>query len=168
MQPWAAAVMLQFPKPTGDGVILDDRFRNLATELGKPVTGLETMESRAMRVFGELPTAQQVAFLGDALTYGDEGKAIEQDLEKAYAAHDLGTIEALVPQSMALTSDPEFTRLLLDRLLYARNKAMGQAALGHCLKTAAPSSPSARCTCPAPTGMLKAFEDAGYFVEGEE
>jgi uncharacterized protein YbaP (TraB family) len=162
LQPWAAAVLLQYPAQHFDGIVLDDRFKLLAEQLHKPQAGLETLQDQ-LDIFTDLTQAQQLSMLNDALDYGKQSAEIEHSLRDAYLDHDLARIESLVPESVALTHDAAFTHLLMNRLLYQRNHAMVEAALPLLSKGHAFIAVGA-LHLPGDTGLLRKFEENGYFV----
>jgi uncharacterized protein YbaP (TraB family) len=162
LQPWAAAVLLQYPAQHYDHIVLDDRFKLLAKQLNKPQVGLETLESQ-LRIFTDFTPRQQLSLLIDTLDFAAQSKEIERQLVDAYLDHDLPRIESLVPQSVTLTHDPAFTKLLMNRLLYQRNRAMVEAALPLVAKGHAFIAVGA-LHLPGETGILHKLEQNGYYI----
>jgi uncharacterized protein len=119
-KPWVIVMILSTPR-TELGVPLDMRLQLQATLQGKPTYGLETMDEQ-IAVFNDLPIADQVELLRDALTVDAQVTRQFEALIQAYVDRDLTRLMAIVDEPKRQRS-PAFTRMM-QRLLNQRNDVM--------------------------------------------
>jgi uncharacterized protein YbaP (TraB family) len=119
-KPWVVVMVLSTPR-TDLGLPLDLRLQLQATVQGKPTYGLETM-SEQIAVFNDMPIADQVELLRDALAVHEEVARQFEALIQAYIDRDLGRLMAIVDEPKRQRT-PAFTRMM-DRLLTQRNNIM--------------------------------------------
>jgi uncharacterized protein YbaP (TraB family) len=119
-KPWVIVMILSTPR-TELGVPLDMRLQLQATLQGKPTYGLETM-SEQIAVFNDLPIADQVDLLRDALAVDAEVTRQFEALIQAYVNRDLARLMAIVDEPK-LQRSPAFTHMM-ERLLTQRNDVM--------------------------------------------
>ena len=119
-KPWVIVMLLSTPR-TELGLPLDIRLQLQATLQGKPTYGLETM-SEQVAVFNDLPIADQVDLLRDALAVDAEVTRQFEALIQAYVNRDLTRLMAIVDEPKRQRS-PAFARMM-ERLLAERNDTM--------------------------------------------
>lgn len=119
-KPWVIVMILSTPR-TELGLPLDMRLQLQATLQGKPTYGLETMGEQ-VAVFNDMPIADQVELLRDALAVDAEVTRQFEALIQAYVDRDLARLMAIVDEPKRQRS-PAFTRMM-DRLLIQRNDVM--------------------------------------------
>lgn len=165
MRPWAAAIILQMPAPMADGLILDDRFKQLAVKMEKQLHGIETMEEQ-FNVFATLPEADQVTLLVDTIAELAQVKSVGKQLEAAYLAQDLTAISKLADESFAITSNAELKEAMIKRLLLSRNDSMTSRLLP-LFENKATFAAVGALHLPGERGILKQLEDRGFFIFAE-
>ena len=160
MKPWAAAVLVQYPPSTGDGVVLDKRIEDLAAKAKIPTYGLETL-SRQLSYFDQLSDKQQLAMAREAVDDAAETAESNKKLLAAYRAKSLTRIQKLGDDSLAEIQDPAVRRFLNDTLIANRNAAMLAAFLPHLQKQPQLIAVGA-LHLPGPKGLLARLEKEGY------
>lgn len=123
LRPWAAAVLLQFPPPSSDGIALDKRLQQQALLLGKTLFSLET-PAEQYEIFAAIPPDQQVGMLKDTLTHIREIDEINKQLLEAYIARDLDAMQDMANASLILNSDGALQEYLQEKLIDERNRIM--------------------------------------------
>ena len=163
MKPWAAAVLLQEPPNTNDGIALDMRLENLAKSRGIPVYGLETAQEQ-LAVFETIPLDKQIEFLKDSVNQYQRINKDNKELDTLYMKQDLKGLQKLSDDSFNLITDQNFAHEMKINLVDKRNQKMvenmapridaGNAfiALGALHLT-------------SDVGVLRLLEDRGYFVD---
>lgn len=121
MKPWAVAMALSMPRPQ-TGVFLDLLLMQRATEQGKSVAGLESVDEQ-LAIFDRLPMKDQVTMLRDTLEYLPELDAMFAQLHELYLARDLAGITRL-NEEMQMKGDRELGQRVMGQLLDARNRRM--------------------------------------------
>lgn len=119
-KPWVIVMLLSTPRAEL-GLPLDLRLQLQAAVQGKPTYGLETM-SEQIAVFNDMPIADQVELLRDALAVHAEVTRQFEALIQAYVERDLTRLMAIVDEPTRQRT-PAFTRMM-DRLLAQRNNTM--------------------------------------------
>lgn len=130
MRPWAAAVSLQYPPPTADGISLDVRLQQRAAAMQKRLVGLET-PAEQFRIFDAVPFEKQLGMLRDAIA---DIPGIDEQNEafmRAYVARDLKTLHRLSDESLAKTSDAELRAYIEQNLIVNRNRLMVERMQPH-------------------------------------
>jgi uncharacterized protein YbaP (TraB family) len=118
MRPWLVALTLSvaplvkagYDPQSGVELILKQR----AQAAGKPVTGLETIDSQ-IQVLAGLSEATQLDFLRSTLTDFDEATTELDLLVAAWAAGDVETIERIATVEMRAESEEVYQALLVRR-----------------------------------------------------
>lgn len=123
LRPWAAAVLLQFPPPSSDGIALDKRLQQQAQLLGKTLFSLET-PAEQYEIFAAIPTDQQIGMLKDTLTHIKEIDAINKQLLETYIARDLLAMQDMANASIILHGDVALQDYLQEKLIEERNHLM--------------------------------------------
>lgn len=135
---------------------LDATIQSIATEMGKEVGGLETVESQ-IEVLSGNPISEQAEALMEELR--DVDKAIRQARTLA-TAYRLGDIEAILAE-MSKDSDSESD---LDRLLYSRNRNWIET-----MQTQLPAGGALYVVgaghLPGEQGVINLLRKAGYTVK---
>lgn len=123
MRPWAAAVTLQYPAPTSDGISLDKRLQQRAKALNKKLFGLET-PAEQFQIFHAVPRDKQLVMLRDTLRNIESVDENNDEFMQAYVTRDLITLHRLADESFAMTSDHELRVYLEEEMLHKRNRNM--------------------------------------------
>lgn len=117
MKPWAVAVSLSMPKPTG-GTVLDIRLYQEASLLGKKLYGLETPQEQ-IGVFEAFSVRQQIVMLDDTIRHYHELPIILEEMMRYYLDGDLSGLERASEKYMfrgdRLLAQEFHKRVLLDR-----------------------------------------------------
>lgn len=95
---------------------LDTQIQARASECGREVIGLETIEQQLMLLYGT-PIAEQLAELLETIRKDEQAAPKAHELADAYLAGDLDAINALLVDPEQMDSEA------LDRLLIQRNNA---------------------------------------------
>lgn len=161
-RPWAAAILLQYPPQTGDGIVLDVRLQRLAAASEVPVMGLETA-SEQFSFFRSLSLDEQRLMVADAVTRTDEIRQTNRDLFEAYRQRDLRTISEIGETSFAAIEDPTFAIKLQNFLITSRNKKMISRLKPYLEKGRAFIAVGA-LHLPGEVGLLSRLEEQGYFI----
>lgn len=125
MRPWAAAVTLQYPVPTTDGITLDVRLQQRAKAMQKTLFGLET-PAEQFRIFDRMPFDKQLVMLQDSIAGIADIDKHNAEFMQAYISRDLKALHKLADESFAMTSDAELRDYLRENLLTARNHTMAE------------------------------------------
>lgn len=158
-KPWAAAMMLSLPAPTG-AAPLDLQLQMRAAQAGKPVDGLETVQEQ-VGVFEDMAAEEQRALLAAAVRERREAAAQLEALVQAYLARDIGRLRAMFDEKAP--AEPALRRALVDRLLTSRNHRM-VARLRPRLQRGNAFIAVGAAHLPGPGGMLELLEREGYRV----
>lgn len=124
-RPWALALLVQYPPPQADGVILDAKLQSLAARKAVPFSALETLEDQ-FTIFTDMTPAMQRDFLKSTLE--DFGR-LQETIDKLDAHYHDEHILAIHRLSRSLFDDmaqdyPELARYLERRLIVERNLHM--------------------------------------------
>lgn len=161
-RPWAAAILLQYPPQTGDGIVLDARFQQLATAQQIPIAGLETA-SEQFSFFRTLTIEEQRLMMADAVSRMDEIRQTNRELFKAYRQKDLLSINDIGETSFAALEDPVFAAKLKGFLIIERNRKMVVRMMPHLQKGHAFIAVGA-LHLPGNEGLLTQLEEKGFFI----
>lgn len=159
-QPWALALLAQYPPAEADGVILDTRLQQIAAIKAVPLQALEELEEQ-FAVFREMEPAMQRDFLISTLDEFDEVEALLAQLESHYLNQDLWAIAALSRDSFDAMAEnyPEMAAYLERELIDVRNARMGERIL---LKQAHPLFIAVGALhLPGQSGILSQLEAQG-------
>ena len=126
-KPWAVAMLLSVP-PQDPANVLDFVLARRASEGGKPVHELESMEEQ-VSVFEGMALEDQVALLRQAV---DEYERLPRQISRvvdAYLARDLAGIWRISQESVGAGSEERrLNEVLMRRLLHDRNARMAERA----------------------------------------
>lgn len=121
LKPWVIMTLLSMPKQNG-GVILDMALHQRAQGLGKPTSGLESMQEQ-LAVFEGLSMPDQIALLKTAMDQYHTLPQMFEQLIQAYLADDLARLAALVSQYQSRSNSKAMQRFM-TRLNDQRNQRM--------------------------------------------
>ena len=158
-KPWAVMMALSMP-PAKTGEYLDLILQERATRQNKPVSGLETLPEQ-VAVFDELPLADQIALLKEALQEQDRFETDVEEMIKAYLARDLAALADAGEKHKP--RDDRLYRSVMDRLLTQRNTRM-VTRLGPILKDGGAFIAVGAAHLPGESGLLNLLAEAGYRV----
>ena len=126
-KPWAVAMLLSVP-PQDPANVLDFVLARRASEGGKPVHELESMDEQ-ISVFEGMALEDQVALLRQAV---DEYERLPRQISRvvdAYLARDLAGIWRISQESVdAGSEERRLNEVLMRRLLHDRNARMAERA----------------------------------------
>lgn len=159
MKPWAIAVLLQYPKKTGDGVHIDLYLENYAKANNVEVFGLENA-SEQLKFFDELSDKDSVEFLQETLDSFEDSKEVTKQLNEAYKERDLIKMTELADIAFAEMKNADFQKKFQDDLIKKRNKTMLKRALPRIEQGALIAVGSLHL--PWEDGLLKLLENEGY------
>lgn len=124
MRPWAAAVLLQSPKDTGNSKgMLDDRMKALANEKGIRMAPLETLEEQ-FEVFTSLSTEEQVTLLRESLKGLASLNMLSQQIDQAYLSQNIKMLGSMADASFRMLADVALKEKLIKNLVTTRNEHM--------------------------------------------
>jgi uncharacterized protein YbaP (TraB family) len=161
MKPWAAAVVMEVVDED-QGTVLDEKLRDTAIWLKKPVFGLETLQEQS-DLFTGMPEASQIRMLRETIDHYPEMRADKAALIDAYLAQDAGKIEGLETHSIAVGEDKEFDDMMMDRLITRRNRIMEQRLRPRLDKQSVLVAVGVAHLM-GPQGILHLLEQDGYFI----
>ena len=129
-KPWALAVLVQYPKSEGNGIVIDEKLQRLAESQGKKVIGLEKIEDQ-LGIFNDMPEKEQIEFL--ELTLEDMQKLTDEqeELKNYYLSQDLPGIYKMSERvfgDMAKEA-PKSADYLNQKLIIERNHTMVESML---------------------------------------
>lgn len=127
LKPWALAVLLSVP-PQNPAEVLDLVLARLATEQGKPLLELESMEEQ-LAIFEGLSEEDQVLMLRHAVDNFENLPRLIGRVVDAYLARDLAGVWR-IREETARTSEEmrRFHETFVRRLLHDRNGRMAARA----------------------------------------
>ena len=171
MQPWLVATMVALPacelaeKRAGKPV-LDGLIANRAKAEGKNLIGLETIGEQ-FGAMAALPEDFHLEALKETLKMGDLAEDVMETMKQLYLSGDIGMIlpltKVVTPKSAASKDYEEFK----DRLITTRNRHMAERALAYLEEGNAFIAVGA-LHLPGETGLVAAFQNAGYTVSPVE
>lgn len=120
VRPWVIALLVG-GGPTRNynverGAGADLSLQEDAAEADKPVRALETKEQQ-LRIFADLPRAEEMALLDEALSHMNDAADTYNALVKAWMAGDVDVLAKL-----GINHDGPHTELFYNRILVERNK----------------------------------------------
>ena len=118
VRPWVVALMVG-GGPTRNygierGAGADLSLQEDAAEADKPVRALETKEQQ-LRIFADLPRAQELALLDEALAHMNDATDTYKSLLAAWMAGDVETLSKLAINRDGPNSDVFYNRILVER-----------------------------------------------------
>jgi uncharacterized protein YbaP (TraB family) len=157
---WGAALNLMMPQVSG--LVLDLQLQSEMQASGKPVLGLETVESQ-LAVFADLDQASQIQLLNISL---GELKRLEQTTEKLiqyYLREDIAAIAGM-EQEFHAGENRAFMERLMNRLIDDRNQRMVKVMDEH-LQAGQTFVAIGALHLPGKKGIVNLLRKAGYKVE---
>lgn len=127
LSPGFAALLFSAPANGGLGTTVDGQLYERAVEHRLAIAALETVDEQ-LALFQQLPDAQAIVALTDALDEIDAGRPAGKKLLAAYASGDERTVAAAVEAEFATSPA---ARALAEPLLYRRNRAMADRLAPH-------------------------------------
>ena len=162
LRPWAAAVLLGYPKDKADGKVVDDKIQQLAKKLGKQVYGLETIEEQ-FGIFEEMSEKQQLDMLFESLEDIKESQEMMDGISAAYQQEDMPKLLEYSINSWHLVDDKALAAYLEEAIFTKRNRLMVERMekimLHHSTLVAVGAF-----HLPGDKGMLQLLEANGYFI----
>ncbi len=127
LKPWALAVLLSVP-PQNPAEVLDLVLARLATEQGKPLLELESMEEQ-LAIFEGLSEEDQVLMLRHAVDNFENMPRLIGRVVDAYLARDLAGLWRIREETARASEEMRrFHETFVRRLLHDRNGRMAQRA----------------------------------------
>lgn len=163
LRPWAAAIMLQYPPPVADGVVLDKRLQDAARATQKSLFSLES-PAEQFRIFDAIPMEKQLTMLRDSIVSLEKMDESNADFMQAYINRDLKTLHRLADTSFALTSDHTLRVYIEEELLTKRNQTMARRLVPH-LKAGNTLTAIGALHLLGRDGILASLEAEGWRVE---
>lgn len=162
-RPWAIALLVQYPPPEADGVVLDMRLQQMAKARKIPVRPLETLESQ-FSIFLQMPPSMQVSFLANTLKDFDEIETMLEQLDQAYLQQKLAMIhEMSEAQFLLLAQDaPKLAAYLKHHLIDKRNRYMAAKIMQSATNNAFIAVGALHL--PGETGILTLLEQQGVQI----
>jgi uncharacterized protein YbaP (TraB family) len=161
LRPWAIAILIELlGEPPGN--VLDEKIRQAAVAMGKPVFGLEKPEDQ-IDVFSSMPEMMQIRMLKEAIDDHAKLALLKQSMLDAYLLRDMKKIEALEDSALAASDDPGLDAFLKDHLINERNRAMEQRLLPRLRKESVMVSVGAMHLM-GRSGILHLLEQDGYCI----
>ncbi len=163
-KPWAIAILAQYPKPEGDGVVLDDKLQQMAKARGLLVFGLESIEVQ-LNVFDTLKPKQQVDLLQSTLDEAKTSDALNARLKRYYVAQNLPAIYRLSKNQFNKMARryAQLADLINQRVLVDRNLTMVDAMIPYFESSTLVAIGALHL--PGKTGVLNLLEKKGYLIE---
>ncbi len=162
-RPWALAVLVQYPPPEADGMVVDEQLQRFAQQLGRRVFGLESLEEQ-FRVFDRMPREDQIHFLESTLDTVDQLTVMHTELKMHYMAQNLHAIKRMSDDMFVAMAKnyPALAEYLETHILDKRNRTMTERVLP------ALEQPTLIAVgalhLPGEAGILHLLEDAGWYV----
>lgn len=166
-KPWALAILIQYPKPEADGIVLDERLQQAARRRGVEVIALETLQEQ-FSVFDSMSESDQIDFLRSSIADVDELEAMQEELKHHYIRRDLPAIKTMSDRLFADMADdyPALAAYLEAQILDARNALMAERLLP--LLSRPTLAAVGALHLPGNTGVLALLEAEGYAIEPVE
>lgn len=159
-KPWTVFMMLAKPAGHRPGIHLDLALEIASIQQGKRVYALETMAEQ-LAVFNELPIQDQIDVLKSALERFDQTNRLHEQMLLLYLARDLSGLFRMIESEPI--ADDRLQKVMLDRLLWARNVRMLDRMKPRLQEGNAFIAVGAG-HLPGPQGLLTLLHRAGYRV----
>lgn len=162
LKPWAAAIILQYPIPENDGLVVDKRLQQMASAEGKPIFALEDIHDQ-FDVFENLSVDEQLSFLFYTLDSFQRLKSMELSLKRAYLSGDLEKIQHVGTEALLDIPQETLSQYISEELIEKRNHNMTKRALDK-LQTMSLFIAVGALHLPGDDGMLSLLEAEGYQI----
>lgn len=163
MRPWAASILLDTPKPTNDGIVLDERMQHYAAQQKISLISLETADEQ-FSVFESLSEKQQLNLLKESIINHRNSQKQTKKLEELYKNKDLKGMEKLADQSFAKVKDPVIREHIRHNLIGKRNNNMANR-INNSLKQGGVFIAVGALHLTGDNGLLVLFEKQGFYVD---
>jgi uncharacterized protein YbaP (TraB family) len=163
LKPWAAAVLLQYPKPMADGIVLDLKLESLASSQKIPTLGIETIDEQ-MSIFSTMPESDQLIIFKDAVEEYAKNQELQKDMVAFYKAKNLSKLNELGQKSIDISSNKVLAEKMMDKLLYTRNITMARR-LDFVFKNGGAFAAIGALHLPGERGVLELLKNKGYMAE---
>lgn len=160
MKPWAVAVTLSVPAQK-TGQVLDLVLYQEAVKQAKAVKGLETMQEQ-LDLFDDMPEADQITLLSDAVEYYPELDDMYRQMLEAYRARDLGALMR-INDSYKEKGNQQMADDFQRRVIDERNQRMAERAQPM-LQTGRAFIAVGALHLPGDKGLLNLLEQQGYRI----
>jgi uncharacterized protein YbaP (TraB family) len=172
MRPWFVYASIASPQceklRAGAGLaVLDQVIGETAAKAGKPVIGLESVESQ-LRALAEMPEETQIQLLKSSLATLDQLDDQMETLTQLYLTRDLGVIWPFAMHVVRKAGfDPDIFKPFLRDVVDRRNGVMRAAAIPLIDEGGAFVAVGA-LHLPGPQGVVEQLRQAGYTVTAVE
>jgi uncharacterized protein YbaP (TraB family) len=163
LRPWAAAVMLQYPKAVADGLVLDMYLEDMAKQNKIPVIGIESFDEQ-MSIFSNLSESDELTIFKDAVLEYDNNQKIINEMMQWYKKKNLNKLDELGQKSIDISLDKELAKKMMDKLLYSRNEIMVRR-LDFVFDKGNAFAAIGALHLPGERGVLELLKNKGYMVE---
>ncbi len=162
MEPWALAITISVP-PMDPSATLDRVLFQRASDLGRPVTGLETAEEQ-LALFADLPESDQLDLLRATLDLAEQdGLApMFESLTTAWLRGDLAALMEISEENRMLP-DGERNDAFTERVVDERNERMVER-MQPLIERGGAFVAVGALHLPGERGVLRLLEEAGYTV----
>lgn len=166
MEPWALAITLSMP-PMDPAATLDRVLFQRASDLGRPVTGLETAEEQ-LNLFADLPESEQLELLRTALDLA-ERDALAPMFEALTTAWLRGDLAALmeISEDNPMLPDGDRNDAFMEQVVDERNERMIDR-MQPLIERGGAFVAVGALHLPGERGVLRLLEEAGYTVTAVE
>ena len=161
-KPWAVAVLMQYPQPKADGMVIDEQLQQYAMHQNKQLFGLESVQEQ-FAIFDNLSLDEQIAFLEASLDDIDSINENMARLQTLYANKDMRGIAALGRESFDAIEDDALGAYLENALLTKRNYKMA-GWLSTPLQLGGMFVAVGALHLPGESGLLHLLEQQGYRI----
>lgn len=162
MEPWALAITLSMP-PMDPAATLDRVLFQRASDLGRPVTGLETAEEQ-LDLFADLPESEQLELLLTALDLAERDALAPmfESLTTAWLRGDLaGLME--ISEDNPMLPDGDRNDAFMEQVVDERNERMVDR-MQPLIERGGAFVAVGALHLPGERGVLRLLENAGYTV----
>ena len=167
MQPWLVATMVALPvcemrrKQSGEKV-LDSVLVESASELGKPLLGLETAKEQ-FEAIASLPQEYHVSALEETLASGKGSLDMIETLKVLYQEGNIGAVFPLMRAAMPESATGAGAARFQEQLVEKRNLNMAERLLPM-LESASNFVAVGALHLPGKTGLVEELRQAGFNV----
>jgi hypothetical protein len=165
MRPWAAAMILQYPKKTSTGMVLDEQLQAYAKIKKVPVYGIESGKEM-MKYFEEMSQTESVDFFKYSVDNYELQVDDMKELTDAYIKEDIQEMNKLADESIKEMKHANIMDGFEDKLIYSRSKKMVDRTVDY-INQGGAFIAVGTLHLPGDKGMLKLLEDKGYYIEVE-